>query len=120
MGEFIVQSMDRVAQAACSPSRAGLSHRHVEPVGFSSTARGGSMIMSERAAPAGNHGEDVVFLDHLGVDDAGAVVVFHGRLEHAVHVGRAAQMEALDAVGLGQLDEIRDCPRESVPDRRLS
>src|SRR3954470_17831278 len=48
----------------------------------------------------GDHREDVVLLHHLGVDDAGPVAVGHRGLQHAIHVGRAANAKPLDPVGL--------------------
>ena len=51
-------------------------------------------------------GHVVALLDHLGIDEAGAFVL-QGGLEHPPHVGGARYAIALDAVGLGQLDEIR-------------
>jgi hypothetical protein len=55
----------------------------------------------------GDHGEDVFVFDALGLDDAGAVVVVEGLLEDAGDIGRAADVEAFDAVGFAELDEVR-------------
>ena len=60
---------------------------------------GRSMIMSRSARAGRDHREDVVLLDHLGLDEAGAVVVVHRRLQHAVDLGGALDAPALDAVG---------------------
>ena len=55
----------------------------------------------------GNHGEDVVFLDDLGLDDARTIAVLHGGLEDAVHLGGPAHAPGLEAVSPRQLHEVR-------------
>ena len=46
------------------------------------------------AGAGGDHGEHIVFLDHLGFDHHGTVVVVHGPLQDLVHI-----RWALDALG---------------------
>ena len=54
----------------------------------------------------GDHGEDVFVFDALGLDDAGTVVIVEGLLEDAGDIGRAADVEAFDAVGFAEFDEV--------------
>src|ERR1700744_5298674 len=54
----------------------------------------------------GDHGEHVVLLDDLGLDEHGAVVVRVRGLEDAIDLRRTADAERLDAVRARELDEV--------------
>ena len=84
-----------------------LDMTQVLPVGLLELVLGRSMIMSAQRRAGRDHREDVVLLHHLGLDHARARRCSPcAALQHAVDVGRRADAQALDAVGLGQLHEV--------------
>lgn len=55
----------------------------------------------------GNHRENVVGFDALGMNQDRAIVVGEGFFDHASHVSRAFDVDARDAIGGSQFAEVR-------------